>query len=216
MEPPAAPPPVEEPGPNDVVVPVGAMPLLIAAEQGLREEVEALVKGGCDVDKADDDGTTPLLKAAEEGHGKVVEALIKGGCDVDNATNEGVTQLLMAALEGHAEVVEALVKGGCDVDKDKNKGCTPLYIAAEVGHGEVVEALLMAGCDTSSVSSVRDGQVRGLFVAHHAEQQRKMLAMAGGLHARLGAGSRVFTLDNNLLMMIWEQVERWCAVPPEE
>ena len=79
-----------------------------------------------------------------------------------------------------------------------------------------MEALLKGGCDTSFLCSVRVGQVRGLFVAHHEEQQRKMLAMAGGLHARLGAGSFVLRLDDNLLKMIWEQVERWCAVPPAE
>jgi hypothetical protein len=41
---------------------------------------------------------------------------------------------------------------------------------------------------------------------------------AGRLHVRLVAGSRVFTLDDtgNLLKMIWEQVERWCAVPAAE
>jgi hypothetical protein len=50
----------------------------------------------------------------------------------------------------------------------------------------------------------------------HEEQQRKMLAMAGGLHARLGAGSFVLRLDDNLLKMIWEEVERWCAVPAAE
>ena len=38
----------------------------------------------------------------------------------------------------------------------------------------------------------------------------------GWLHARLGAGSRVFTLHEDQLKMIWEQVERWCAVPSEE
>jgi ankyrin repeat protein len=68
------------------------MTLLIAAEKGLREEVEALreeVEAGCDVDRADEDGATPLLKAAEKGHGEVVEALIKGGCDADKARNDG-------------------------------------------------------------------------------------------------------------------------------
>ena len=53
-----------------------------------------------------------------------------------------------------------------------------------------------------------------LTVAHHAEQQRKMLAMAGGLHARLGAGSFVFRLDDNLLTMIWDCLEARCAVQP--
>jgi hypothetical protein len=101
------------------------------------------------------------------------------------------------------------------VDSATEGGVTPLWIAAQELHGEVVEALLKADCDTSSVCSISDdSQVRGLIVEHHAEQQRKMLALGGGLHLRLGAESVMFRLDDNLLKMIWEQVERWCMVPP--
>ena len=94
-------------------------------------------------------------------------------------------------------------------------GATPLYCAAQKGHGEVVGALLKSGRDTSSVRSIRGPEVRGLFLEHHDEQQRKMLALACGLHRRLGAESAVCWLDGNLLRMIWEQVERSCVVLPE-
>ena len=56
----------------------------------------------------------------------------------------------------------------------------------------------------------------GFFVAHLEEQQSKMVALAGGLHRRLGAESVVLRLDDNLLQMIWEQVEQRCVVPPVE
>ena len=56
----------------------------------------------------------------------------------------------------------------------------------------------------------------GFFVAHLEEQQSKMVALAGGLHRRLGAESVVLRLDDNLLQLIWEQVERRCVVPPVE
>jgi hypothetical protein len=69
------------------------------------------------------------------------------------------------------------------------------------GHGEVVAALLKAGCDTSLVVSIRDPQVRGLFVEHLEKKQRKMLALAGGRHRRLGTESVVCRVDK----MVWEQ-----------
>ena len=47
-------------------------------------------------------------------------------------------------------------------------------------------------------------------------QQSKMLALAGGLHRRLGAKSVVIRLDDNLLQLIWKQVEQRCIVPPVE
>jgi ankyrin repeat protein len=59
--------------------------------------VEALIKGGCDMDKTMHAGRTPLYTAAEKGHREVVEALIKGGCDVDKARNNGDTPLYTAA-----------------------------------------------------------------------------------------------------------------------
>ena len=157
----------------------------------------------------------PLLMAAENGHVEVAEALIKAGCDVDKAEKNGVTPLLKAAQNGHVKVAEPLIEAGCDVDKADSDGATPLSRAAQYGHAEVAEALLRTGCDTSSVRSIRAFMI-GPFVAHLEEQQSKMVALAGGLHRRLGAESVVLRLDDNLLQMIWEQVERGCVVPPVE
>ena len=82
----------------------------------------------------------------------------------------------------------------------------------------MAEVLLRAGCDTSVTSSVESicADMVGPFVAHLEEQQSKMVAFAGGLHRRLGAESVVLRLDDNLLQLIWEQVERGCVVPPVE
>ena len=54
----------------------------------------------------------------------------------------------------------------------------------------------------------------GFFVAHLEEQQSKMVALAGGLHRRLGAESVVSRLDGDLLEMIWEMVEQRSVLPP--
>ena len=49
---------------------------------------------------------------------------------------------------------------------------------------------------------------------HLEEQRTKMLALAGGLHRRLGTESPVYRLHDNLLQMVWEHVERRSVVPP--
>ena len=139
---------------------------------------------------------------------------------LDVTDDEGITALMYACMHGLRGVVEQLVAAGAKTDvTNANKmtvlyTATPLYIAAEKGHGKVVAAQLKAGCDTCSVRLVIDDRVRGVFVEHHEKQQRKVLAMAGGLHDRLGAGSFVFRLDHNLLKMIWDCLETRCAVPP--
>ena len=101
--------------------------------------VAALIKAGCDVDKARNNGCTPLFMAAENGHGEVVAALLKGGCDVDKANNTGSMPLYIAA----EKVAKVLIRGGSDVDKIINNGVTPVCITAEKVHGEVVTAIFV-------------------------------------------------------------------------
>ena len=56
-----------------------------------------VVKGGCDVDKAMNDGATPLYMAAQEGHGEVAATRIDGRCQVDKDDITGFTPLYIAA-----------------------------------------------------------------------------------------------------------------------
>ena len=69
--------------------------LWIAVHDGQVEVVDALIKAGCDVNKAE------VYVAAEMGHSAVAEALIKAGCDVDKVDNDGDTTLSVAAQNGH-------------------------------------------------------------------------------------------------------------------
>jgi hypothetical protein len=120
-------------------------PLLLASKNGHVPVVQALLQGGADVDKADDDGCTPLYIASQNGHAPVVQALLQGGAAVDKAQDNGVTPLMVASQQGHVPVVQALLQGGADVDKAKDGGRTPLMVASEQGHGEVVRALKKHG-----------------------------------------------------------------------
>ena len=76
-------------------------PLYIAAQNGHRLVVEALVKAGAAVDQAEGDGLTPLLIAAHNGHLAVVEALVKAGATINQAKADDVTPLYVAAQNGH-------------------------------------------------------------------------------------------------------------------
>jgi hypothetical protein len=55
--------------------------LFIAAQNGHKAVVRALIKAGADVNKAMDNGWTPLLIAAQNGHQAVVRALIELGAN---------------------------------------------------------------------------------------------------------------------------------------
>ncbi len=89
--------------------------MYFAASQGRCEVIDALLRGGADVNKAKHDGATPLFIASETGHCDVIDALLRGGADVNKAKHDGATPLFIASETGHCDVIDALLRGGADV-----------------------------------------------------------------------------------------------------
>ena len=58
-------------------------PLFVASQKGHCDVVDALVRGGADVNKAGNDVMPPLFVASQFGHCAVVDALVRGGADVN-------------------------------------------------------------------------------------------------------------------------------------
>jgi ankyrin repeat protein len=69
--------------------------------------VDLLLKGGAEIDAADDRGRTALMMAAELGHAEMVDGLIKRGADRDMRDRVGKTALDLAA---NASVRRALAQ----------------------------------------------------------------------------------------------------------
>ena len=84
---------------------------MIAARNGHREAVRALLEAGAEVDHADNDGCTALHAAAEEGHVEVIQTLLKAGADL-NLRSHGRTALLFARVRNHLAAAHALVQAG--------------------------------------------------------------------------------------------------------
>ena len=87
-------------------------PLYIACQEGHVGIVRLLLEaGGCDTNKARDDGATPLYIACVEGHVDVVRLLLEaGGCDANKAIDDGGATPLGAALaNGQDSCVELLL-----------------------------------------------------------------------------------------------------------
>jgi ankyrin repeat protein len=157
--------------------------LLIAAQEGAADVVEALLQAGADVNKVDEDGDAPLTVAASA---PIAAMLIERGADVNWANRFGATALWLAAKGGRVDVVKVLLQAGADVNKaDENgdapltvaasaaiatmliergadvnaanrRGVTALLIAAQEGDAYVVEALLKAGADVNKVDEDGD------------------------------------------------------------
>lgn len=149
--------------PNDVNTPLrcpetqhGATcsKLWLAAHNGTKHDVAALLRGGADVSQRNADEQTPLHAAAERGSTKIIEKLLASGASIDAADRPGATPLLRATTSGHAAAVQTLLKHGASVDKPTVAGETPLAVAAESDAPDagIVCALLEHGANQSRVS----------------------------------------------------------------
>src|SRR5688572_26211762 len=100
-----------------------------AAMSGDRAKVEALLKGGADVNAAQGDGMTGLHWAAERADAQMAEMLLRAGADVQAVTRIGeYTPLHLASRTGSAAVIERLLQAGAEPNAPTtNSGVTPLH-----------------------------------------------------------------------------------------
>jgi ankyrin repeat protein len=101
--------------------------LLKAAERGISEDVEILLRSGANPNYKAPSGWTPLLMAAGKGHDEAVKVLLEMGADPnDQNVFARHTPLILAALNRHLEVAKTLVKAGTDVNRKNEWGHTAL------------------------------------------------------------------------------------------
>lgn len=124
----------------------GITALIVAAQRGHVQIVEALLKNNANANIKSPEGHTALTYAAENSHDGIVGALIRNGAKV-NLNNKGWTPLMSAARFGRLRNAELLLENGADVKMTLNNGLTALMIAAENGHDRVVDALVKKGAD---------------------------------------------------------------------
>jgi ankyrin repeat protein len=153
---------------------LGGTALLLAAQEGHADVVEALLQAGADVNKADENGLAPLCVAASA---SIATMLIERGADVNAANRFGSTALLIAGRKGRADVVKALVQAGADVMADRS-GRLPLTVAADEGRWSFV-TLLARLSRRANVDALSSSGKTALWVAlEHDEPEAREAATA--------------------------------------
>jgi ankyrin repeat protein len=148
-------PPYRAVGPDrgaDMMLTIGATPLLRAAKAGDVESVRLLLEHGANPNLPNIQGITPVMAAAGLGSNEIdtrgrfktqpdlvacVDLLVKAGADVNAHDHNGSTALHGAALFGYDDVIKTLVAHNADINAKDNKGMTPLDSAMgrAGGHG---------------------------------------------------------------------------------
>jgi ankyrin repeat protein len=113
------------------------------------EHADALIRGGANVNAANDLGVTPLWLAAQNGSESMVRRLLAAGANPNLALLAGETPLMVAARSGHAPIVEQLIAKGANVNAHGARKQTALMWAVSQKHPDVVKVLLAHGADVS-------------------------------------------------------------------
>jgi uncharacterized protein len=125
----------------------GSTPLHWAAHRDDLAQVDRLIRGGADVNVANDIGVTPLWAASLNGSAPVIKRLLDAGANPNAALLTGETPLMSASRAGKAAAVEALLAKGASPGARSTRGQTALMWAAAQKHSIVVARLLAAGAD---------------------------------------------------------------------
>ncbi|UKZ56063.1 hypothetical protein TrVGV298_009889 [Trichoderma virens] len=132
---------------NVDIIPKNVTSLHVAAELGISEIVNVLLKEFSNPDERDSYNRSPLHMAASGGYSTTMEALINfGQVDVDAISKTSrYTPLIRAAQGGHTAAVKLLLDTGkVNVGFKCKRGKTALWYAAVGGHVDIVKLLLDA------------------------------------------------------------------------
>ena len=126
----------------------GRTALSWAAQRGMVEAVETLLRFGADPNLCSSLGHSPLMYAAEARNSDCLQPILGHGADVTQCDVEGQTALHYAAAH-HSDLgyYRPLLEANSDPNWATIYGLTPLTTAITEGHNEAVKFLVDNGAD---------------------------------------------------------------------
>lgn len=158
-------------------------PLMIAATTGRIPVVEALLRGGAELNAWCIFGT-PLTFAAMTGQAEATRFLLDRGADVAAKRPDGITVLMMAARSGAPEIVRDLLARKANVHATDNDGATALIYAAREGDTHAGELLLKGGAAVDAADSHGWTALCYAAVNGHADFVTLLLSKGAKVNAR--------------------------------
>ena len=150
--------------------------LIGAASRGHREVVDALLKGGADVNVKDKGEYTALFRALENKHEEVGDLLLgQQSLDLNARGWNGMTALITYVWRDRKDAVQKLLDRGADVNLQDVDGDTAVHGAAQSGNVEILEMLLVKGANPNAKNKVGGTPLMWAAVFGHEEAARTLL-----------------------------------------
>ncbi|XP_064795173.1 ankyrin repeat and SOCS box protein 15-like [Oncorhynchus masou masou] len=134
----------------DDVTADGDTALILAAQEGLLENVRTLLQHGASPHKTNSLNESPLLLAVRQGSYDMVSTLIICGAFVEQVCLKKWMAIHEAAKVGCSAILVLLLRHGAKVTAVDGHNVTPLGIAAEYAHVEVLDILIKNGGDVNA------------------------------------------------------------------
>lgn len=112
-----------------------------AANMGIHERCQQLLKHGVGVDPVDKEGTTPLMEAARMGHLLCADALIMCGAKLDRRDKRGWSALHFAGYYGRTSMCRALLLAGATKSMRNRDLQSPAELALMRKHVRTAQAI---------------------------------------------------------------------------
>lgn len=116
--------------------------LMMAANNGVTEQVVELVQKGMDVNTTDQEGNSLLMIAVRTDNAPLVDFLLQHRAGVGRRNRYGDDALMIAAYSGQLETVKKLVAAGAEI---QHPGWTALHYAAIQGLPDMAAYLVDKG-----------------------------------------------------------------------
>lgn len=154
----------------------GATALIIAATRDRQPAVEALLKGGADVNVADNAGYTAILRALQAGNNQIGDLLLaQPQLDVNVRGIKGPPLLTTYVFRDDESIVKNLLDRGADPKLTDPDGDTALHAAAQHGFPKIIELLLNAGADPNAKNKLGGTPLMWAGVFGHEEAAQLLL-----------------------------------------
>jgi hypothetical protein len=168
----------------------------VAAQDGQKDAVAALLANVAKVDVRDGDGRTPLHLAAIHGRTDVAELLLHRGADVNARDKGGETPLHYAAFMGHMDLLRLLMANRADVNAKDKDSETAMQLAKSEGHTNIVDLLHLS--DLETVNEENLPSIRA--IARYSAIQRSIWSLASWGCINIAAWWFIFADDWRTLL----------------